>query len=373
MQDSLIKFIRRRDFQLIKELGQGACGKTVLLFDDLIDESFVCKKFTPFSESSRQQLFDNFVRETKILHQVYHENIVRVFNYFLYPDLLTGYILMEYVAGADIDDFLVSSPELVNELFLQAVSGFNYLESKGILHRDIRPQNILVGNNGQLKIIDFGFGKRVQFPHDFDKSVTLNWWCEPPMEFGGAIYNFSTEVYFVGKLFERIIQENGLDQFKYREILGKMCQRDPNKRINSFSLVLKHVQNNQFFEIDFSEEEVDAYRAFADSIQDQITKIENGAKYIDDVARLQTEIESTYRNFMLEEYVPDCATVTRCLIKGQYYRKATGMPVWAVRDFLHLLKALSPEKKRIVMSNLHTRLDVIPRYDSTPFNEDVPF
>lgn len=373
MQDNLVKFIRRRDYRLVKELGQGACGRTVLLFDDLIDESFVCKKFTPFSESSRQQLFDNFVRETKILHQVHHENVVRVFNYYLYPDILTGYILMEYVEGADIDDFLALSPELINELFLQAASAFSYLESKGILHRDIRPQNLLVASYGQLKVIDFGFGKRVQQTDDFDKSVTLNWWCEPPTEFSSATYDFSTEVYFVGKLFERIIQENGLDQFKYMEILGKMCQRDPVKRVHSFTALLKQVQSDQFLEIDFSEEEIEAYRDFANSLQTQVTKIESGAKYLDDVSRLQAELEDVYRNFMLEEYVPDCATVTRCLIRGEYYRKQEGMPVWAVRNFLHILKALSPEKKRIVMSNLHTRLDAIPRYDKPTFSDDVPF
>lgn len=373
MQDDIIKFIRRRDYQYIKELGQGACGKTVLLFDDLIEENFVCKKFTPYSEASRQQLFENFVRETKILHQVHHENVVRVFNYYLYPEVLTGYILMEYIDAEDLDDFLSATPELINELFLQAVNGFSYLESRGILHRDIRPQNLLVGAGGILKIIDFGFGKRIQQTDDFDKSVTLNWWCEPPTEFSNATYDFSTEVYFVGKLFERIIQENSLDQFKYMELLGRMCQRDRLKRVHSFAAIQQQVQSDQFLEIDFSEEEVDAYRYFADALQTQITKIESGAKYLDDISRLQTELEGAYRNFMLEEYVPDCSTVARCLVRGEYYRKQTGLPVWKVRNFLHILKSLSPEKKRIVMSNLHTRLDAIPRYDKPVLTDDVPF
>ena len=67
-EDSVIKFLRRRDYTLIKELGQGACGKTVLLRDDQIGESFVCKKYVPYSEQHRQEIFANFVREVKLLH-----------------------------------------------------------------------------------------------------------------------------------------------------------------------------------------------------------------------------------------------------------------------------------------------------------------
>lgn len=372
MNEEIVKFIRRHDYQLVKELGQGACGKTVLLYDDQIDEQFVCKKFTPCYEERRQELFDNFVRETKILHRVYHENVVRIFNYYLYPEVLTGYILMEFIDGTDIEAFLGTSPELINEVFIQAISGFSYLEANGILHRDIRPLNLMVREDGSLKIIDFGFGKQVHEQEDFDKSISLNWWCEPPEEFSKKIYDFATEVYFVGKLFERIIQENWLDDFKYAAILGKMCQRIPNDRISSFSEVERHLQSNRFFEIGFSEDEISCYRVFADALEKQITKVENGAKYQDDIDKFQTGLDSAYRSFMLEEFVPDSSVVAQCIIRGSYYRRQKGLLVWKVRDFLQMLKGLSPEKKRIVTSNLHTRLDAIPRYDEV-MDGEIPF
>jgi len=123
----IIPFIRRRDYQLLRELGSGACGRTVLLYDDQINEYFACKKFTPYAETERQTLYSNFVREIKILHQIYHENVVRVFNYYLYPDKFTGFILMEFVAGSSIEEYLSEHPEMINEVFLQAISGFQYL------------------------------------------------------------------------------------------------------------------------------------------------------------------------------------------------------------------------------------------------------
>lgn len=130
---------------------------------------------------------------------------MRVFNYYLYPEQLAGYILMEYVDGSDVSDYLRDNPQNVNETFLQTIAGFRYLESNGILHRDVRPGNILVRADGAVKIIDLGFGKRVQMPEDFDKSISLNWWCQPPAEFSRNLYDYRTEVYFVGKLFENII------------------------------------------------------------------------------------------------------------------------------------------------------------------------
>jgi eukaryotic-like serine/threonine-protein kinase len=179
----LVEFLRKRDYMLIKELGQGACGRTVLLRDDVIGEYFVCKKYSPFYEADHKDLFENFVREIKLLHAIYHQNVVRVFNYHLYPEKFAGYILMEYILGEDIEVYSRNNPEKINEIFGQAVAGFAHLETNHILHRDIRPMNIMVRDDGVVKIIDLGFGKKVQEPFDFDKSISLNWWCEPPKEF----------------------------------------------------------------------------------------------------------------------------------------------------------------------------------------------
>lgn len=271
-QDDIIKFIRRRDYRFVKELGQGASGRTVLLHDDQIDEHFVCKKFTPYAEEDRAALFANFVREIKILHQVYHDNVVRVFNYYIYPEIFTGFILMEFVEGTDVEDYLAASPERINEVFLQTISGFRYLEAHGILHRDIRPANLLVRVDGTVKIIDFGFGKLVLESKDFDKSVSLNWWCEPPSEFTSHVYDFRTEVYFVGKLFERIIQENQLDHFKYGAFLGKMCEHVPANRIQQFAAIEKGIQSDLFFEIGFGKNEITCYRSFANAVEEHIAR-----------------------------------------------------------------------------------------------------
>jgi len=370
-----IQFLRTRDYQLLQELGQGASGKTVLLRDDVLDELFVCKKYSPAHAEHQQELFANFLREIKLLHQVQHQNVVRVFNYYLYPNELTGYILMEYVKGTDIEEHLKSAPEQASEIFLQAIEGFQYLEANNILHRDIRPLNILVRDDGVLKIIDLGFGKKVITPGDFDKSISLNWWCEPPSEFATSTYDFRTEVYFVGKLFEKIVKDNDIHHFKYKQVVDRMCQYLPEARIQSFSEVQKIIKSDLFFDIDFGDQEREWYRAFADAVTASVTKIEAGTKYVDDVERIRTRLHAVLQACMLESEIPDSVAVLRCLLNGRYYyytKKA--FSVAALRDFLRLLRVSTHEKQRIVLANLHTRLDAINRY-ATPkeVDDDIPF
>lgn len=194
-EDRIVQFLRSKDFIQKKTLGQGGFGKTVLLFDDIIDEHFVCKKYAPLETSQREEFFSHFVREVKFLHLVHHRNIVRIFNYYLYPKNFAGYIVMEYIEGTAIDKYLENRPEDINEIFEQVIEGFAHLESQRVLHRDIRQGNLLVTDEGTVKIIDFGFAKRV-VSQDFSKSISLNWIGESPAEFKDAIYDHRSEVYF---------------------------------------------------------------------------------------------------------------------------------------------------------------------------------
>jgi len=196
----------------------------------------------------------------------------------LYPEKLTGYILMEYVDGFDLDEYVRENPSSLADIFNQTIKGFCHLESRNILHRDIRPMNLMVTNDGTVKIIDLGFGKRVEVINDFDKSISLNWWCEPPNEFSDSNYDFATEVYFVGKLFEKTIQDLSIEDFQYRSVLRKMCQADPANRFASFIDVEREILSNKLYEIKFWGQELSSYRAFADAITEHVAKIENGTK-----------------------------------------------------------------------------------------------
>lgn len=371
---AVIPFIRSRDYQFIRELGAGACGRTVLLHDGLIDEHFVCKKYTPYSETHREELFANFVREIKILHRLLHRNVVRIFNYYLYPKQHSGFILMEYVAGETLDRYVSAQPSAVDTLFAQAISAFAYLESRGVLHRDIRPANLMVGADGILKVIDLGFGKQVELPADFEKSISLNWWCEPPAEFGQKRYDFGSEVYFVGKLFEQLVLDYELENFSNKDILAKMTKRDPAERIATFAEVERGLKSSRFGELGFSKDDRKVYLAFADALTLHFSSIEAGARYDPDANRVLDRLEAAYRSVLLEETMPTAAPALRSLLNGTFRFKPAGFPVVVLREFVALARSCSDAQLKIILSNLHTRLDAIPRTQaSPPPDDDIPF
>ena len=158
----IVRFFKQKDYVMIdNDLGSGSFGKTVVLQDPFIDELFVAKKYEPDDDEDQKEFFDSFLQEIKIMYKLYHKNVVRIFNYYPYEASYTGYIIMEYIDGERIDKYLDDclGVEVPDNLFVQLIDGFDYIEKQGILHRDIREGNILVTKDGVIKIIDFGLGK----------------------------------------------------------------------------------------------------------------------------------------------------------------------------------------------------------------------
>lgn len=370
----IIGFLRKKDYKAIKELGFGAFGRTVLLKDPVIDEMFVCKKYSPQIGINRKKYFKNFINEIKILHLLYNENVVRIFNYHIYEEIFTGYILMEYIDGPNIENFLQQSPELINSVFEQTINGFAYLESKNILHRDIRIPNILVNDSGFVKIIDFGFGKQTFTNEDFDKSISLNWWCDLPLDFQSKIYNFKTEIYFIGKLFEKIINENNIENFEYSSILKQMCTLEPENRIDSFSSIYTSLQKKEIMDL-FDDSEKIVYRKFSEGLFNIIGSIGRGAKYSAIVEIVEKKIEKLHLNVCLAYTIPDNSALIRCFIDGKcnYFPKVF-IKIDILTDFLNLLKSCSKDKKNIILKNIHSMLDSIDRIAEPIINDDeIPF
>ncbi len=157
----------------------------------------------------------------------------------------------------------------------ETINTFKYLEENNVLHRDIRPENLLIDENQKLKLIDFGFGKISKNNNNEESknknSVLLNWpVTEMPEEIKrDSEYNNKTEIYFVGKLYEHIIKDKNID-FKYQSIIDKMIEYSYNKRYNSFEDIYKDISKGIFNEIDFSNNDKGTYRNFADSLYNHI-------------------------------------------------------------------------------------------------------
>ena len=173
----IIGFNVIKNFTYVKPLGVGGTGDTHLFKDETTDMLFAIKKYVPKDARLIDDCYSRFVDEIKILFNISHPNIVRIYNYYLYPESKTGYLQMEYIDGRSISEFEHSpwSNKDWNDIFSEVISAFEYLERNHILHRDIRAANIMIDNNNVVKVIDFGFGKQFDGTNREENSILLNW------------------------------------------------------------------------------------------------------------------------------------------------------------------------------------------------------
>jgi len=372
-----ISFIRQKDYIWEKYLDEGGLGKTVLIRDPVIDEYFVCKKYEPQPFINKLEYYENFKNEIKIMHRLFHNNIVRIFNYYLYPSKVTGFILMDYINGENIESYLIWSPEEINNLFGQTIDAFSYLEKFNILHRDIRPKNILITKEKTVKIIDFGFGKQILSSNDFDKSISLNWLYEKPDDFNNSIYDFKTEIYFVGKLFETIINNYNISGFKYIDLLKKMTIKSHDERINSFEQVKDFILNNSYiFDEYFDYSEKRRFQDFMDEIIPIFGEINADANYFNNIDQLVIELEDILKNNYLDNYIQNNTDILRAFVKGNYtFYSNRKVDVDSLKSFIQLIRTSNTEKKNMIKLGIVNRLRVIKRMEiqEKTFADDIPF
>lgn len=366
-----IDFLRKKSYVFQSEIGQGGTGKTILIKDELIDEVFVCKKYSPYYPEHKDLYFKYFLDEIKILHKIYHKNIVRVFNYYIYPEQMTGYILMEFVKGQNIDEYILENPDKLNDLFVQTINGFTYLEENKILHRDIRPDNILVTDDGTTKIIDFGFGKSIDFDNT-DNSISLNWRYPKPDEFNQKIYDTKTEIYFVGKLFEEILENASNIDFKFTRLVSKMIS-NYSERVPTFFNVYREIVNETKSEINFTDAEIATYREFADSLEGLISKMPYNTKYRRDINQIIKSLEEIYKNSLLEEHIQNNNKLITIFLDGQYsYFPKKLFKVDILHSMIMLLKSSSDDRRKVILNNLWERFDKVEKYYEK-IDDDLPF
>lgn len=371
-KNDMVEFTRNKQYLFEKFVGQGGTGKTALLKDDILDTCFVCKKYEPSAGNDKDDCFNRFIDEIKILYTLYHPNVVRIYNYFLYPQYITGYILMEYVDGKSIDDYLLwEDDEAFEKVFTQLIEGFDYLEKNSVLHRDIKPQNILVTNDGIVKIIDFGFGKKVIAENSIEASVLLNWpVSELPDEVIDNKYDHKTDIYFLGKMFNKLLIENGIDDFKYQSIVDKMTILNPQKRVSSFAEILSLISTDILSQINFIQKEKDIYSRFSDCLLSHLGCYHEEPTFETNPEIIIDKLERLLLESSLEEYIQNNEKLMNCFLKIPYdYFVIKDIKVECINDFYKLIKFKPLHLRKVVLNNLIARLKNV----SVEIKDEVPF
>lgn len=154
------------------------------------------------------------LREISTLRQLRHVNIVELNDVIHSEGRL--YLVFEFV-DMDLKKYMDTiqgalDPELIKSFTHQMLSGLNYCHSRAILHRDLKPQNILVSlANGALKLADFGLARAFVPPiRPFTHEVVTLWYRPPEILLGSRTYSLPTDMWGVGCIMAEMITKRPL-------------------------------------------------------------------------------------------------------------------------------------------------------------------
>ncbi|MBM3304365.1 MAG: hypothetical protein FJY79_00235 [Candidatus Aminicenantes bacterium] len=149
-----------RRFEIIEEIGKGGMGTVYKAYDSKIREAVAIKLLKP-EIASDLEVIERFRNEIKLARKVAHRYVCRMYD--LDEEWLSIYISMEYVPGEDLKSFIRRSGHL-NEakalaLARQIAEGLAEAHRMGVVHRDLKPQNVMIDREGNAKIMDFGIAR----------------------------------------------------------------------------------------------------------------------------------------------------------------------------------------------------------------------
>jgi serine/threonine protein kinase len=147
-------------YRLDQRIGGGESADTYRAYDVVLNRPVALKLLRTEFASDRTS-FARFAREARAAAAVNHPNVVQVYDYGVHEG--QAFLVMTYVAGRNLKQVVEAegqlSPAYAVRLLRRVLRGLGAIHAAGIVHRDIKPQNILVGNDGQVRVADFGIAR----------------------------------------------------------------------------------------------------------------------------------------------------------------------------------------------------------------------
>ena len=261
------------DFSIERKLGQGHFGSVYLVKSKITNKLYAMKEIKAERYNSEEQRLE-IQKEIKLLEGLDHPHVITYFSSF--NENGNFYIVTEYINGGNLEAIIkkniqnktLTDEKKVWDLLIQCLSGLMYLhENRKIIHRDIKPDNILLDADGNLKISDFGVSAiKSEEVEDLIKchgtiAGPISF-MSPEMALGGS-YDFKSDIYMLGLTFF-FLMSNELPESKLQ--LGPLIipvKKKDAKIPDSYSPLIKNFIKKL---LDLPENRPTAHLAYAEAV-----------------------------------------------------------------------------------------------------------
>ena len=194
-------------YEIVKSIGEGGMANVYLAHDLILDRD-VAIKILRGDLSGDEKFVRRFQREALAASSLSHPNIVEMYD--VGEDKGMYYIVMEYVKGVTLKQLLKKRGALTLseciDIMLQLTDGISHAHASYIIHRDIKPQNIMIQDNGEIKITDFGIAialNNTQMTQT--NSIMGSVHYLPPEQASGKVATVKSDIYSMGIMFYELL------------------------------------------------------------------------------------------------------------------------------------------------------------------------
>ena len=194
-------------YQKIEKIGEGTYGVVYKAKDRVTGEILALKKIR--LEAEDEGIPSTAIREISLLKQLQHPNIVRLYDVVHSEKKLT--LVFEYL-DQDLKKYLDNAGDTgldqatIKSFLWQLLQGISYCHQHRVLHRDLKPQNLLINLEGELKLADFGLARAFGIPvRSYTHEVVTLWYRAPDVLLGSRKYSTPVDMWSVGCIFSEMV------------------------------------------------------------------------------------------------------------------------------------------------------------------------